>query len=188
MRTKIALTGAHGTGKTTLCRHLEGLVASDALRVCREMPRVITDHLGDKTFFQRANNRIERQLLLFTYQCIEESRLADEAHVVICDRTVLDHLSYTIVLFPEFKATPEYQALQFALARWLATYDHIFYVPIEFAVVADGVREDDIAFQRMIDEALTGLYAEFGVEPTRIGGSVDERASQVITSSGLQRR
>lgn len=182
-RMKFALTGAHGTGKTTLTKSLLARVKNAA--VCREMPRVICERVGDPTFFQRRNNTLQRQLLLFTYQVMEEGKLQKSADVTICDRTVVDHLAYTLNLFPESAEAPEVAALCSAVADWLASYDHIFYVPIEFEVESDGTREDDQAFQAAIDQEIVSLYKRFGVSTTRVTGTVDARTSTVLSRLGL---
>jgi predicted ATPase len=179
---KTALTGAHGTGKTSLCTKLktDGL-SGRSITISKEMPRVITDLLGDPTFFQRTNNTLLRQMLLFTYQTVEESMVSSQADVIVCDRTVVDHLAYSVVLFPAFERTQEFAALSAILKTWLTTYQLIFYVPVEFKVVSDGVREDDIDFQARIDAKIRDLYLLLGQKTITISGSIEERATMVRT-------
>jgi len=186
---KIALTGAHGVGKTTLLNALQKkLGAHSSTVVCREVPRVIASVVGSDTFFRRGENTPLRQFLILFYQIIEEGLKEDEAEIVLADRTVVDHLAYTITLFPELVATPEYQALFTGIRSWLPKYDLIIKLPIEFAAVDDGVREADDIFQEEIDQAIDQLYAQLGITPEEVRGSVEQRAEAVMRQiSALER-
>lgn len=178
---KIALTGAHGVGKTTLLNVLKHeLGGPSEVAICREVPRVIIGAAGNDTFFRRGENTPLRQLLILFYQVIEEGLRRREADTVLADRTLVDHLAYTVVLFPEMVGCPEYTAILNAARLWLPEYDLIVKLPIEFAVVDDGVREADTEFQAQIDDAIDGLYAELGVRPVVISGSVEERTASVL--------
>jgi len=177
---RIAFTGAHGTGKTTLCNELQARLSErQPTMVSREVPRVMADAVGDKEFFRRGNNSLLRQMLIFFFQTTEDRFLAPAGGIILHDRTMLDHLAYTVTLFPHFKGTPECAALSAALKRWMQQYDLIFKVPIEFLPVDDGVREADVGFQKQIDREIDSLCVDFSVSPVVIRGSVAERADFV---------
>lgn len=180
---KLALTGAHGTGKTTLCRFLgEKTFAGHPVAYCREVPRVIIEQAKEDEFFRRTNNSPLRQSLIFLYQLIEEVKQARGAEFLICDRTVVDHLAYSSVLFPETTLTIEYRVVLEAVRAWVSEYDAIFKLPIEFAVEDDGVRESDVKFQNEIDRKIDELYSLFDVSPVVVTGSVEQRADQINKS------
>lgn len=174
---RIAFTGAHGTGKTTLCEELRPKLSAT---VSREVPRVIADTVNDDEFFRRGNNSPLRQLLIFFYQATEDRFLGDGGAVILHDRTMIDHLAYTSVLFPDFAKTVEFLALSAAARRWLGQYDLIFKVPIEFPPVDDGVREADTNFQAAIDAEIDRLYLESTIEPIRVSGSIAERVQFIL--------
>ena len=181
MSVLIALTGAHGTGKTTLCDALSlSLQGRGSVSICREAPRLVTDAVGDPGFFRRGRNTPERQMLIFLYHVIEEQGEDRRTDFVLSDRTLMDHLAYTVALFPEFEATPECDALRRAAVASLARYDLIFKLPVEFPPEDDGVREADAGFQATIDRIIDKLFAEAGVQPTRIAGSVRQRVDAVL--------
>lgn len=177
---KIALTGAHGTGKTTLIRQLPSILSSlGKINICREAPRLIIDLVKDAEYFRRGNNTPQRQALIFAQHLLEERQQINGADVIITDRTLVDHLAYTSVLFPEFLNTSEYKVYKYLAITSLTSYDLLCKLPIEFPVEDDGVREGAVEFQREIDRAIDNLYAEADIAPNVISGSVDARLSEI---------
>jgi predicted ATPase len=177
---KLALTGAHGTGKTTLCRFLcENAFAGYRVAHCREVPRVIIEQANDDNFFRRTKNSPLRQSLTFLYQLLEEVKQAQKADILICDRTIVDHLAYSTVLFPGTASTIEYRVTVEAARVWVSEYDMIFKLPIEFPAKDDGVREVDLKFQNDIDQQIDALYFLFGIVPIVVTGSVERRAETI---------
>ena len=181
MTRKIALTGAHGTGKTTLINAAtKRLGANHHIEACSEVPRLLIDEARDNTFFQRGNNTFIRQTIIMAAQFEEESRLSKNApDILLCDRTVIDHWAYTETLFSNECREVEGRLWKLLVLRWLETYDLILKLPIEFGIVANGVREGDIAFQKEIDAQIDRLYREAGTDVKTISGSVDDRCRKI---------
>lgn len=178
---KIALTGAHGTGKTTLSKELiVKLVSLGRLRACREAPRLIAESVGDPEFFRRGNNSPERQGMIFLEHVLEEQRQGVNCDILITDRTLVDHLAYTATLFPLAERSPEFGVYKRIAFETLDQYAVIFKVPIEFPLVDDGVREADVKFQADIDRKIDELYQEAGFTLQVVQGSVNQRASLVF--------
>jgi len=178
MLTKIAVSGAHGTGKTTICESLQAKYAeADWFAISREVPRIIVGAVNDSDFFKRGNNTIDRQLLIFLYQLEEERVRSDQKRILFCDRSPIDHLAYTLANHPSYEGTPEYQALEKLIKGWLMTFDRIYKVPIEFALEDDGVRESDLIFQKEIDKLIDRLYEKLGITCPEISGSVESRTA-----------
>jgi len=176
-RFKFALTGAHGTGKTTLIKSLmERLAPTSQVIETPEAPRLITEEVGDPEFFRRGNNSFDRQCLILARQLEVEAKAADAGNqIVLCDRTIMDHWAYTRHAFPERCLTPEGKLWEAMVFRWVKTYDQIVYLTPEFAPVDDGVREADLSFQMEIDRELRRLYANAGVKHEAVTGTVVQR-------------
>jgi len=182
---KIALTGAHGTGKTTLLSRIAtGLASFGKIKICREAPRLIIDCVNDQEFFRRGNNTPIRQGLIFVEHLLEEQRNSIDCDIIITDRTLVDHLSYTTALFPEFAKSVEYDIYKRMSLSSLQSYDEIFKLPIEFAVKDDGVREGSVEFQAQIDAAIDEIYRSGGYAPTIVRGDIDRRTAVVSERIG----
>lgn len=177
---RIAFTGAHGVGKTSLVRSVTRMLGGHSVAVYREPARLVAERAGDPTFFWRANNSPLRQLLIFIEHAVEERRVAEHSAITISDRTFVDHLAYTLVLFPALSNSPEMAVLRELSFETLGQYDHIFFVPIEFDLESDGVREADPYFQQAISDALLALYSDAGVGLVTVRGSLDQRTRQAL--------
>ena len=179
---KIALTGAHGTGKTTLAANLSQRLQSQmSVIVTPEVPRLFIQETGDASFFKRGQNTVERQFLILMRQLEVEHLLSEVGpDLVICDRTIVDHWAYTRQLFPSRTSAPEGDLWQDFVFRWARTYDAIIRLPPEFPPVDDGVRESDLDFQSAIDRRIQELYRTIGIKLRTARGSLKERTDFCI--------
>lgn len=182
--TKLTFVGAHGTGKTTLVNAVNAHLASLGIScsVTPEVPRIICDSAGDPTFFRRDNNTLLKQALLLAGQPIYEMAAAAEGKLfLLCDRAILDHWAYTKCLFRnELKTEGVLASFDNFVVKHCASYDRIFYVPIELSPQDDGVREGDHEFQAAIDEEILRLLKAYGLTYHTVSGAVPERVAQVV--------
>ena len=72
---RLAIVGAHGTGKSTLLSRLHNQLPEVCrpARIVEEIARQICTELADPDYFKRSNNSAVKQLLLIIGQVIEES-------------------------------------------------------------------------------------------------------------------
>lgn len=176
---RIAVSGSHGTGKTTLCRALNTrLSASYACEIRREAPQLMMDEASNPLFFYRDQNSLTKQLLVFVFQAMEDHP-SDEADIIIHDRSPVDILAYTLLLAPDYEHTEEGRLLHSAVHRWLKRYDLIFRTPIAFPIPDDGSRDQSLAFQRSVQDKIDSLYAAFHFTPITISGSTERRVTNV---------
>jgi nicotinamide riboside kinase len=140
---KAALIGSHGVGKTTLCFGLAArLKARDlSLDVVHEVAR------RSPLPINQATSVASESWILHT-QIAEELIAAARYPVVLCDRSALDNYVYLLL------AAGRQEGLEALVDFWMGTYDLLVRVPIVDQPLADGVRAEDPAFQRAVDERL----------------------------------
>jgi thymidylate kinase len=181
---KIALTGAHGVGKTTLANQLRMRLAAKglgAIAVAPEVPRAICALAADSEFYRRGkNNPLKQALLLYAQLQAEQFSLPREPGVLICDRSVVDLWAYSRYLFEkDFQAEGVLELYEALVAQYARSYERHFYIPIEFPPSDDGVREDDAAFQASIDRSIREFLMKYELPHRETRGTIDERCSIV---------
>ena len=180
---RVALMGAHGTGKTTLLQAVLGHLHSLQVRAIGlpEAPREIIRLAADAEFFRRGHNTAYRQALILIVHLIQELSALPEEAVVISDRALLDHWAYSRYLFSEeLTRDGVLQLYEDFVIRHCSTYDILFFLPIEFNVADDGTREGDSRFQHEIEAYLLDLIRKSNLPVTPLRGSVEERRNQCV--------
>jgi nicotinamide riboside kinase len=176
---RVALMGAHGTGKTTLSGALVERLNRLGIKAVSlpEAPRLICDRAGDPTFFRRGSNTPLRQDLILLVHLLQElNSLLCDVGVVISDRSLLDHWAYTLALFDQELIDEGLSRIYDSfIADHCRNYDLIFFLPIEFEVVDDGTREGDRDFQSGIQRNMLDLVQKYGLHVLMTRGSLEER-------------
>ena len=177
MDLRIAIVGSFSTGKTTLA---ELLARKLELPLLPETAREVVD-LGFKL---DKDATPETETLIFLKQYNNEISTSD----FVGDRSLIDVMAYAGWVLdnqPRTKETALWdECVRLAERRLRGNYSHIFYLPIEFPIVLDGLRPDDPAFQKEIDERLMRLLRSHDLEFTTIKGSVEERLEQIEAHLG----
>ncbi len=175
---KTAFVGSFSTGKTTLANLFAREWDVPLLpEVAREVVR-----LG---FPLDQSATAETETLIFLKQW-----RAEAVHDgFVADRSIYDVLAYADwVMEHNDPGRKEnhlwYEAREIALLDLRARYDAVFYLPIEFPIVADGLRPDDTTFQADIDSRIRGLLEQEDVLFHTLSGSVADRREQVLKVSG----
>lgn len=148
MTVKIALVGAHSSGKTTVYNHLQKVLPIQAEyipEVARECPYPIN-----------SNGTFKSQLWMIHTQILRELEASQRSEVVICDRSVFDPAVYWRVhtkksLHPAelIGNIAKYDYLNDLATQWTQQYQytHIFlFTPIQ-PIIVDGVRDADPQWQ-----------------------------------------
>lgn len=165
------MCGSHSTGKTTLMNALK-----------KEFPKFnfVSEAARDCPYPINENTGFLSQDFIFRTQVCRElkSELND---VTITDRTTFDQLAYIEYAYRDAMTIHEskYALLKKYALAWANTYDVLFYVPIEFDLVNDGVRSTDDNYRRKIDEYIVKLLDEKNRRYYTIAGTVEERLKQV---------
>jgi nicotinamide riboside kinase len=155
---KIALSGAHGTGKTTLARalasefDLKELPTPGRLMAAQGLP-------------VNQDATVTSQCLAWLMQLSLESEFDDW----ISMRSLVDVWAYTALAYgrasPARLDTALFNEVTKATRLLLGgRYDVLFFLPPRIPLVADDVRSDDEAFQAAVDEKIREGLETWGVE------------------------
>ena len=175
---KVAFVGSFSTGKTTLAN----LFAREwDLPLLPEVAREVVK-LG---FPLDQSATAETETLIFLKQW-----RAEAVHErFVADRSIYDVLAYADWVMEHNRLGRKedhlwYESREIALLDLRARYDHVFYLPIEFPIVLDGLRPDDTGFQSDIDRRIVDLLRQEDVSYSTLTGSVEQRRDQVLVAVG----
>lgn len=169
---RIVFTGAQGTGKTTVLKEFEAQGKNVITEVVRELAKrgVKINKDGD----EKSQTKIFK-----TYK----EKLAELSTTgYISDRCLVDVIAYSMYLAEQGKVSDEHVQKQMKqLAKFKIENPDIAYCyfPIEFDVVADGVRDTDEEFRTAIDHNIKVVLQEAGIQPIIVRGTVEERVDKV---------
>lgn len=161
---KVALTGTHGTGKTTAAGQL-------AARLAEEFPGLKIAQVGEVARqcpmpINQATTPEAQQWLFHTQIAAELAAGATNPDIIICDRCGLDNLVYawTAMAKAEMDGDPAgwgflEEALYYFRVTWLATYSLVFWLRPSYPLANDGVRDTDPHFQDVVDFGFSHLIA-----------------------------
>lgn len=159
---RIAFTGTHSTGKTTLCNALsEELDITNVINLTRDVPK---DMRGTK----------EGQELILTNYLYRIPRL--DSHYVV-DRSILDIIAYSLTANIGWSSSMVGGLMEFYKhSNFYPT--HLFYLPIEFELVQDGERPDEKS-RITVDSYIQELMGYNLPNMHTITGTVEERLSKI---------
>lgn len=167
---RIILTGAQGTGKTTILNHFKEQGMNCITEVVRKLAKegVKINEMGDE----------EGQRKIFdTYK-----DLLSQKESYISDRGLTDVMAYTVYLNDSGKNLFHLSLDQMVdyLMFNKNNPDIIYcYFPIEFPVVDDGVRSIDEKFRSDVDENIKNILDNTNTPYHTITGTVEERIKQL---------
>jgi len=170
---KVAFVGSFSTGKTTLAN----LFAREwDYPLLPEVAREVVE-LG---FPLDQNATAETETLIFLKQWRAES-MHDR---FVADRSIYDVLAYADWVMEHARDARKEDHLWtesrlIAVSDLRARYDHVFYLPVEFPIVLDGLRPDDTGFQADIDARIRALLESADVAYETLTGPVDARQDHV---------
>lgn len=168
---RVAISGSHSTGKTTLVNDLSASLNELGIRthIAAEPIRLLDDmkiELNQTDRFMRLLQLHFQRLSQAEYQCC------------IYDRSLLDFCVYFKV---EKIAVSDIYSLARELLPWYLPYfaAHI-YLPIEFAMNADDKRPPSASFRVAIDAEIMRLGKQLEIDFDTITGSRQERCQKVV--------
>ena len=169
---KIAFTGAHSTGKTTL---LNKLKHDPMFNLEFECIDEITRRMTKKGLKINEGGDDITQLLIMNSHI---SNILKSKSIM--DRCALDGVVYTRCMYEKGQVAD--WVMDFAenvFEKIIGKYDFIFYLTPEFAMEDDGVRSVDQGFQKQIVKLFEQYILECEVPVIHLTGSVESRIKQI---------
>ena len=176
------LTGTHSTGKSTLLSKLKEVYPNFYFN--DSSTRDVT------TKEERRLNEIsdDSQNKLFKAIEVKEVELLQVSNIlpIFMDRSIVDFTAYTLTFNKQGKISDTFAAMmQYECEKRLSKnqYDKIFYLPIEFDIVDDGIRSIDKELQRSVDIEIRTLLSN-QTNVITLTGTIDERLKQISNCIG----
>ena len=174
---KIAISGAQGTGKTTLLEEMQ----KDS-RFKKFLPiKNVTRSIKAAGFNINEEGNDNTQLLIMS-QHIQNFVHAETSFPMnsILERCALDGFVYTSYLYKLKKVNINTLKIAEGIFRGLIEqYDIIFYLPCEFCIKDDGVRSTDTEFQEDVELFFTSYIRDYRIPVVTLTGSVEKRIKLV---------
>ncbi|MEX2538270.1 MAG: ATP-binding protein [Actinomycetota bacterium] len=170
---RVAIVGSFSTGKTTLA---EAAAPKLDLPLLPEVAREVVE-LGFKL---DKDATVETETLIFLRQYYNE--MIHESFVG--DRSLIDVMAYASWVLENQERRKEFAlwdtCLSIAKHNLRSQYTDVFYLPIEFGIVADGLRPMDPDFQQDIDNRMLRFLKIYDVQYQTLTGSVEDRMGQLM--------
>jgi predicted ATPase len=183
VRMIVAISGTHGSGKTTLVSAVSR--SRPSWKVYPELSRSLVAELGYKSPYEIVNENgiamleaclLSHWSLLFDRSDDAACRRSD---VELFDRSPIDNLAYYYVHRDATETRHERLLIELA-SRYLSYVDLHIYVPrLPFGVQMDAIQREET--QNEVENAILDLYGRFNVEYCLLSGvSIEDRSSEVL--------
>jgi len=175
----IGFVGSDGTGKTTLLSALRAELGSSVI-VVDEVARSVIE-----SGFPLGKNASRESYIELSRRYQEKLYVALQAGgLLISERTALDPLAYALVNTRLPRPHIDRYFIDFLKAQWRLdslNYVTYFYFPIEFDMVADGVRVNDQSYRDDVSQTMLQLTEESLPRVAHMTGTVGERLNSALS-------
>ena len=170
---RFALTGSHGVGKTSVISELDDWLSNNGIKCIYNSSSARKVKKSGMAINDEGDDTVQTIIAASHISHFSEDNW-------FADRCLLDCYAYGKHLFHRDKVSNECNKVLSKLTyKFLNNYTKIFYVPIEFEMVKDGVRKEDTEFQKQIDEIIKYYLDNLNINYETITGSVEERCEKI---------
>jgi nicotinamide riboside kinase len=169
---RVAISGSHSTGKSTLLKALAEKLAAQGKRVGVGLEPI-------RAVAKRQRNSSDQRNVYVNLLAEHFRRLnVADLDLALYDRSLFDFRTYLKLDAPGETALIE--LTDELLPRYAAEFDLFLYMPLEIPLTPDGHRPTDEGYRRKVDAELRSLMAKAGVQIVEISGDVDARVAQAL--------
>ena len=158
----VAISGSHGSGKTTLCY---GLAAQ--LKKFNYNIGLVTESSRSSHYLIAGDKSIQMHLEILCNHVVRELQAARLYPLILCDRSVFDFLAYARVRFPtmhEKKNNYVYNTLESVCREFRTHYAQVLLTAGSFGnPEGDIVRSTELVPPKEFDLTLRGVLSDFSV-------------------------
>lgn len=175
---KIAFTGTHGTGKTTLLNDAKPILAPRGMSYVTEVARRIIQ----RGYPLNMDANVDSYTHYINDQLNAEKAMSTSS-IFISDRTLLDPLAYALVNreLPR-PYIPDY-FIEMMENVWLLEkkrFDTYVYFPVEFSMQIDNIRPEDENYRRAVDVKILELLKKYNVPHITVSGTPQQRLERLL--------
>ncbi|MGH7801090.1 MAG: AAA family ATPase [Thermodesulfobacteriota bacterium] len=161
---KIAVSGAHSTGKTNFLTKVAERIRSKGISYS-----LVTDLAIRCPLPILRKHTVESTLWIVTTGIAEEIVAAYKADVVLVDRPILDAWAYLMAVLPNKStviSTPQFKTLENTIRNWIHTYTLIYKARIDESIPIEDnkARDLDLSYRLEIEQQMELTYQMFGVQ------------------------
>lgn len=161
---KIAIVGAHGSGKSTIISSVYSELKKDDYRV------FVAPEVARSSLYLAANEKTPKmQMDLFGRQISSEMTNSRNCDILLCDRSLFDILMYTRIFFEEEAEGMSYADSMSSFCKaYSHSYDHIFMTSKLYSpeLIKDEIRPKNKELQEKAKGKLKDILDEFSVNYT----------------------
>ena len=169
---KIAFSGAHSSGKTTL---VEALRKDERFKDFQFLTNITRDIEAKGLNINEAGDDATQEAIMKEH--LRRSMLPGDA---IYDRSSLDGVVYTDYLYNRGKVILKtLKAAGEIFQQTIGIYDHIFYTAADIPLVDDKVRSINDNFRNDVIKIFDFYIAKFNLPVTILQGTVEERLKTI---------
>lgn len=176
---KVALVGAHGSGKSTIISAVYSELKKRNIRVnmSQEVAR-------ESLFLAAKENTPKKQMDLFGRQISMEMTCSRNCDMLLCDRSVFDILMYTRLFFPNDEEAKSYaKSMEKFCEDYKKSYSQFFvttkmYSPTQ---TQDDIRPSEHSLQEQADIQLRRTLDEFEIKYILLGKNPVEEIVNILS-------
>ncbi|MFI5942239.1 AAA family ATPase [Streptomyces uncialis] len=175
---RIAVSGTHSTGKTTLLRRLEMELRATGRTVART-PASFAAKAAELGFPKLQNQSAECTEWIIAASAAAAAERTLNADVVLIDRSALDPVAYYLAALERSGQEPDpvvTQRLTNLVKAHTAAYDALLATVLDPTVPLGDSRDRDLEYRACVDRHIHVLLADHGIPHQRVTGPDDERA------------